>query len=58
MSFLYPQVCGLVYFSRPVAEKLLSFYSKPPLDACTYFGVDSGQPPIQVCLTSLCITSW
>jgi fucokinase len=38
----------VVYFSSVVAGKLLNFYTKPPLDACTYMGVDSGEPPIQV----------
>ncbi|KAJ8302778.1 hypothetical protein KUTeg_019174 [Tegillarca granosa] len=45
-----PVVCSIVYLSYVVAEKLLSFYMKPPLDACTYMGVDSGEPPIQLSL--------
>lgn len=36
-------VCGIVYFNKIVAEKLLSFHVKPPLDSCTYIGLDSGQ---------------
>ena len=42
------QICGILYLSTAVSEKLLSFYTKPPLDACTYFGLDSGQPPLKV----------
>ncbi|KAL8582759.1 hypothetical protein ACOMHN_021871 [Nucella lapillus] len=45
-----PVVCGIVYLSAAVSEKLLSFYTKPPLDACTYFGLDSGQPPLKLSL--------
>lgn len=45
-----PVVCGIVYLSTAVSEKLLSFYTKPPLDACTYFGLDSGQPPLKLSL--------
>ncbi|XP_052231243.1 L-fucose kinase-like isoform X2 [Dreissena polymorpha] len=45
-----PMVCGLVYFSAAVSEVLLSFFTKPPLDACTYFGVDSGEPTIRLSL--------
>ncbi|KAL3859604.1 hypothetical protein ACJMK2_009860 [Sinanodonta woodiana] len=45
-----PVVTGLVYLSDAVVEKMMSFYMKPPLDACTYFGVDSGEPPIQLSL--------
>lgn len=50
--YLFPfsssQVVGIVYLSERVSETLLSFYSKPPLDACTYMGVDSGQPELKV----------
>ncbi|KAK7460328.1 hypothetical protein BaRGS_00038916 [Batillaria attramentaria] len=45
-----PVVCGIVYLSHAVSEKVLSFYTKPPLDACTYFGLDSGQPPLKLSL--------
>ncbi|XP_067651598.1 L-fucose kinase-like isoform X1 [Haliotis asinina] len=45
-----PAVVGIVYFNEAVAGKLLSFYMKPPLDACTYMGLDSGQPPLQLSL--------
>ncbi|WAR12484.1 FCSK-like protein, partial [Mya arenaria] len=43
-------VCGMVYFSPQVSETLLSFFTKPPLDACTYFGLDSGEPTIKLSL--------
>lgn len=42
------QVCGIVFFSSDAAEQLLATHVVPPLDACTYMGLDSGAPPIQV----------
>lgn len=42
------QVCGIVFFSSDAAEQLLATHVIPPLDACTYMGLDSGAPPIQV----------
>ncbi len=42
------QVSGLVYFSAHLAERLLALHTVPPLDACTYMGLDSGAKPIQV----------
>ncbi len=42
------QVCGVVYLSTDICEKLLSFHTMPPLDACTYMGLDSGAPPLEV----------
>ncbi|KAK3086211.1 hypothetical protein FSP39_015281 [Pinctada imbricata] len=45
-----PVVCSVIYLSTKVAERLLLFYIKPPLDACTYMGIDSGEPPIQLSL--------
>ncbi|XP_051627283.1 L-fucose kinase isoform X2 [Manacus candei] len=43
-----PLVCGIVFFSSDAAEQLLATHVIPPLDACTYMGLDSGAPPIQV----------
>ncbi|MGH0118427.1 UNVERIFIED_CONTAM: hypothetical protein FKN15_023363 [Acipenser sinensis] len=43
-----PLVSGIVFFSREVAERLLQTHVTPPLDACTYLGLDSGAQPIQV----------
>lgn len=37
---------GLLWFNRITLEKLLELHSKPPLDACTYLGIDSGAPPL------------
>uniref|UniRef100_A0A3Q2Z7S8 L-fucose kinase n=1 Tax=Hippocampus comes TaxID=109280 RepID=A0A3Q2Z7S8_HIPCM len=45
-----PLVSGPVFFSRPVAEKLLQLHVTPPLDGCTYLGLDSGAPPFQLSL--------
>ena len=51
------QIAGIVYLSTAVAERLLSFHMKPPLDACTYFGMDSGQHPLKVCKVFLVLYS-
>lgn len=45
-----PLVSGPVFFSRTVSEKLLQTHVTPPLDGCTYLGLDSGAPPLQVSL--------
>uniref|UniRef100_A0A8C3HR40 Fucose kinase n=1 Tax=Chrysemys picta bellii TaxID=8478 RepID=A0A8C3HR40_CHRPI len=37
-----PLVCGVVFFSSETAEQLLATHVIPPLDACTYLGLDSG----------------
>uniref|UniRef100_A0A672YRT1 L-fucose kinase n=1 Tax=Sphaeramia orbicularis TaxID=375764 RepID=A0A672YRT1_9TELE len=42
-----PLVSGPVFFSRSVSEKLLQAHVTPPLDGCTYLGLDSGAPPLQ-----------
>ncbi|XP_059402510.1 L-fucose kinase-like isoform X2 [Carassius carassius] len=43
-----PLVSGPVFFSRTVAEKLLQTHVLSPLDGCTYLGMDSGAPPLEV----------
>ncbi|KAG7232215.1 hypothetical protein INR49_009408 [Caranx melampygus] len=45
-----PLVSGPVFFSRSVSEKLLQTHVTPPLDGCTYLGLDSGAPPLQMSL--------
>ncbi|KAK2842897.1 hypothetical protein Q5P01_013097 [Channa striata] len=45
-----PLVSGPVFFSRSVSEKLLQTHVTPPLDGCTYLGLDSGAPPMQISL--------
>ncbi|XP_033970067.1 LOW QUALITY PROTEIN: L-fucose kinase, partial [Trematomus bernacchii] len=45
-----PLVSGPVFFSRSVSEKLLQSHVSPPLDGCTYLGLDSGAPPLQISL--------
>lgn len=42
------QVSGVVFFSVETAERLLATHVSPPLDACTYMGLDSGAQPVQV----------
>lgn len=37
-----------MFFSRAVAEKLLQTHVTSPLDGCTYLGMDSGAPPLEV----------
>jgi len=38
----------VVYLGAGVAERLLSCHVLPPLDSCTYLGLDSGATPICV----------
>uniref|UniRef100_A0A3P9H9N0 L-fucose kinase n=1 Tax=Oryzias latipes TaxID=8090 RepID=A0A3P9H9N0_ORYLA len=45
-----PLVSGPVFFCRSVSEKLLQTHVTPPLDGCTYLGLDSGAPPLQISL--------
>ncbi|GLD61656.1 L-fucose kinase [Lates japonicus] len=45
-----PLVSGPVFFSRSVSEKLLQTHVIPPLDGCTYLGLDSGALPLQISL--------
>ena len=42
------QISGMLYFSAKVAQALLLLSSEPPLDCCTYLGLDSGAQPLQV----------
>lgn len=42
------QVSGVAFFSVETAEHLLATHVSPPLDACTYMGLDSGARPVQV----------
>jgi hypothetical protein len=53
-----------VRISIPVAVRLLELHDRPPLDACTYFGLDNGKddagvmdrayfPPLQCMMTAL-----
>ena len=46
-SFFF-QVVGVLFFPAVVVETLLVMTNQPPLDACTYFGLDCGAQPIQV----------
>ena len=44
-----PQVySGLLWLSHAIAEKLLELHMRPPLDACTYVGIDSGAPRLSM----------
>ncbi|XP_072587654.1 L-fucose kinase isoform X4 [Vulpes vulpes] len=44
------QVSGVAFFSVETAEHLLATHVSPPLDACTYMGLDSGARPVQLSL--------
>uniref|UniRef100_A0A2K5SIG0 L-fucose kinase n=1 Tax=Cebus imitator TaxID=2715852 RepID=A0A2K5SIG0_CEBIM len=44
------RVSGVVFFSVETAECLLATHVSPPLDACTYLGLDSGARPVQLSL--------
>lgn len=48
MSTPCPQVSGIAFFSVETAEHLLATHVSPPLDGCTYMGLDSGAQPVQV----------
>ena len=39
---------GIVYFCAETAKKILSLNVLPPLDACTYLGVDNGAIPLRI----------
>ena len=41
---------GVVYFTPRVAETMLSLHNLPPLDACTYVGLDNGAKPLSLSL--------
>ncbi|EDV25942.1 uncharacterized protein TRIADDRAFT_55544 [Trichoplax adhaerens] len=45
-----PLVSGLLFMCPNTATKLLQFHVKPPIDACTYMGIDSGSLPIKLSL--------
>ncbi|XP_032983432.1 L-fucose kinase isoform X3 [Rhinolophus ferrumequinum] len=45
-----PLVSGVAFFSVETAEHLLATHVNPPLDACTYMGLDSGARPVQLSL--------
>ncbi|XP_053558225.1 L-fucose kinase [Bombina bombina] len=45
-----PLVSGIVFLSSETAERFLSTLVSPPLDGCTYLGLDSGAEPLEVSL--------
>ncbi|KAM4721903.1 L-fucose kinase [Rhinophrynus dorsalis] len=45
-----PLVSGIVFLSSETAERFLSTLVTPPLDGCTYLGLDSGAEPLEVSL--------
>ncbi|XP_063052854.1 L-fucose kinase [Engraulis encrasicolus] len=45
-----PMVSGPVFLCRGVSERLLQTHVTSPLDGCTYMGMDSGAPSLQISL--------
>ncbi|XP_064098550.1 L-fucose kinase-like isoform X1 [Macrobrachium nipponense] len=45
-----PVISGLVFLSASLTERLLGLHMLTPLDRCTYYGTDSGIPPLQMSL--------
>jgi len=45
-----PLVAGPIFFGEKVAKALLSCCVTPPLDACTYLGIDNGATPLKLSL--------
>ncbi|CAH2323870.1 L-fucose kinase isoform X1 [Pelobates cultripes] len=45
-----PLVSGIVFLSAETAERFLSTLALPPLDGCTYQGLDSGAEPLELSL--------
>jgi len=57
---LCEMLAGIVYFSPRVAEIMLGLHTMPPLDACTYVGLDNGAQPLSLSLffdILLCLTT-
>ncbi|XP_068115798.1 L-fucose kinase isoform X2 [Hyperolius riggenbachi] len=45
-----PLVSGIVFLSSEATERFLHTLATPPLDGCTYQGLDSGAEPLQISL--------
>lgn len=43
-------ISGIMFLSSSLTERLLGLHMLTPLDRCTYYGTDSGIPPLQVSL--------
>ncbi|XP_065920232.1 L-fucose kinase-like [Dysidea avara] len=53
-------ISGIAYCSPSTAAILLSFHNFPPLDSCTYVGIDNGAQPLSLSLffdILLCLTT-
>ena len=42
------QLAGVIYMSPNIAAIMLSLHTSPPLDSCTYVGLDHGAQPLSV----------
>jgi fucokinase len=53
-------LAGIVYVGPSVAKSMVYLHTVPPLDACTYFGLDNGAQPLSLSLffdILLCMTT-
>ena len=50
---LIPQLVGVIYMSPKIAAIMLSLHTFPPLDSCTYVGLDNGALPLSVSAASV-----
>lgn len=46
---------GLLWLSHAITVQLLELHTKPPLDACTYVGIDSGAPHLRMVSVSVIV---
>lgn len=46
--FFLKKVSGIVYFDFEISKILFNLVAFPPLDACSYMGIDSGASPVSV----------
>ena len=50
LCYILIQLAGIVYVGPSVAKSMVYIHTVPPLDACTYFGLDNGAQPLSVSL--------
>ena len=48
LPFHILQLAGVIYMSPDIAAIMLSLHTFPPLDSCTYVGLDHGAQPLSV----------
>ena len=45
----------MLWLSHAITVQLLELHTKPPLDACTYVGIDSGAPHLRMVSVSVIV---